>query len=103
MRLKGRFGELLNVSVETAPDLTRSMTAIRVTQNLGERTLVAYVPVTDELLNDAALIATALDAIFDKTFRPWRYPDPNPMPEFALFPRVAAAQRALRRLRRKRK
>lgn len=84
MRITGKFGELHDVEVLTVPSLFDNTTFVHITQWLGSRRLAAYVKVTDEMLGDSRLTAVALDAVFDKTFRPWRYPDPNPMPEFRL-------------------
>jgi hypothetical protein len=99
MRVTGKFGDLHDLEVLTAPSLLDNTTLVHITQWLGTRRLAAYVKVTDEMLADSRLTAVALEAVFDKTFRPWRYPDPNPMPQFVLFPWLHALQRRLRRKR----
>jgi len=48
----------------------------------------AYLPVSRELLDDAHSLSDALDVAFDRWLRPWRYPDPNPMPHIVPFPRL---------------
>lgn len=99
--MHGDFGELRNVTVATHRNWFNNTTAVRITQQLDARKLAGHVVVTDEMLADSRITAVTLEAVFDKTFRPWRYPDRNPMPQFVLYPRLDAMQRALRQLRRK--
>lgn len=65
------------------------------------------VPVTQQLLADAGppltelwrqAIHSALEPV-DRWLHPWRYPDPNPMPTFTLFPRAARLAARLPRRR----
>lgn len=51
-----------------------------------------YVPMSTELARDAALMAgfrthleDALGEMIERELFPWRFPDPNPMPEMVLF------------------
>lgn len=93
----GRFGELHNIEASTTPNLFNNTTAVRITQQLTARKLAGHVVVTDEMLADRDILALALEAMFDRQFRPWRFPDRNPMPRFVLFPRLDAIARRIKR------
>lgn len=51
----------------------------------------AWYPLDSAFLLDNGWTAPSLDdsvlRTADRYLRPWRYPDPNPMPELVLFPR----------------
>ena len=51
------------------------------------RKVVGYMQIPAELPADAAAYNQVIDAQLDRTFRPWRYPDPNPFPVIDLSPR----------------
>ena len=79
--------------------LGHDQSAVRFDQSFASgRKVVGYLPVTPELLADAAAYQGVLDAQLDRVFRPWRYPDRNPFPVIDLFPRWTRITRWLQRL-----
>ena len=47
-----------------------------------------FIPVSRELLEDAAPFRRLMDEAIDRTLRPWNYPDRYAFPRVVLFPRV---------------
>ncbi len=104
------FPDLPHVRIESRPatefhdNATVLATVLHVRQDFAgtsdERSqLHAHLAIPDELLADSGVsVAAMLEGMLDRTFRPWRYPDPNPMPTLVLFPRVAQLERRWYRL-----
>jgi hypothetical protein len=70
------------------PDGTR---CAYVQQRLGTAYLAGIATLPTEMvdeISDPGLLAQIVEAILEHVFRPWRYPDPNPMPRLVLFPRL---------------
>ena len=60
--------------------------------------VAGYVPVTRQVLEDAAHAGAGLEEAFDRHLHPWRYPDANPMPYVDVFPRISRIAVTPRRL-----
>lgn len=61
----------------------------------GQRLTAHWLDVSTELARDTAPILSMIEDAIDRRCRPWRYPDPNPMPRLLLFPRLARLHRRL--------
>jgi hypothetical protein len=62
-----------------------------VQQRLGTHYLAGIATLPTEMvdeISDPGLLAQIVEACLEHIFRPWRYPDPNPMPHLVLFPRL---------------
>src|SRR5215216_923514 len=96
--LPGRF----TMERSNTSSLPYSGTAVRVVGDYGPtapttiRKTAAMVMVTDELLDDGPAVSAVLQHVADRWFRPWKYPDRNPMPVMDLFPRLTTAEMVLR-------
>ncbi len=55
-----------------------------------------YLPVSGEVLTGFEDMSRVMQRMSDRWLRPWLFPDPNPMPEFDLFPQAAAVTRRAR-------
>lgn len=61
---------------------------VLVEQDLGPGVRYAtWLPVTQEVLDDAVEVRGYVQRSVDRWLRPWLFPDPNPFPAVDLFPR----------------
>lgn len=67
------------------------------TDDVDIRKMAAWLPVTPEMVADAASLRPRIDQAFDRWANPWKYPDHNPLPEFVPFPILARLEAWLRR------
>lgn len=81
--------------------VVRAEQEIPATTDAAARTIAAWIPVTRHALVDAAFAPRLLEGAFDRWLRPWRFPDPNPMPTFVPFPRVDRLTQRAKALRRR--
>lgn len=69
----------------------RNLLVILVEQNLGMARYAGWVSLSREALADPCMRTYAMQRAVD-ALRPWRRPDPTPIPSLDLFPRVTAVR-----------
>lgn len=78
-------------STQVGEDYLSGSHVVRIRQDLGARKVAAYIPITAEMVADMEIGHRLWEDLTDRWFRPWRYPDRNPMPTIVLFPRLDRA------------
>lgn len=84
------------VSERVVTDEIHDRDIVLVEQRLPTRKIAGWVPVSPGVLGDAVATRTIVESGLDRIFRPWRYPDGNPMPSIDLFPWASRIARRLR-------
>lgn len=76
----------VDVTTNHADYFTQDKAAVRASMPLAGGKFAGFVVTSRALLDDAAFDAGAIvDRCLDRAFRPWRYPDRNPMPRFRIW------------------
>lgn len=79
----------VQISDQHSDVFIRDQSAVLVEQRLTPVVkYAAWLPVSNELIDDARAFQSMMAAAADRHLRPWRYPDRRAFPTFDLFPRV---------------
>lgn len=84
--LSGRV--TVRTSEEHASYFTQNRVVVLVEHDLGTHAMAGWVSVTRTMLvdMDPEPLASFIGSAVDRHLRPWKHPDPSPLPRFHLFP-----------------